>query len=116
LRVPRQLAAELPFKSQIAQMRPQRKETYLQKRAVVLGGEEKSARDLMQKIMTVRNEKVAKRAVAQEQRRQGYRKKVADNEDKKASREKRERDEYWKKEGKKRKTDGGGGGGKRARR
>jgi len=118
LRVPRQLAAELPFKSQIAQMRPQRKETYLQKRAVVLGGEEKRARDLMQKIMTVRNEKVAKRAVAQEQRRQGYRKKVADNEDKKASREKRERDEYWKKEGKKRKTDGGGGGGggKRARR
>lgn len=116
LRVPRQLAAELPFKSQIAQMKPQKKETYLQKRAVVLGGEEKRARDLMQKIMTLRNEKVAKRAVAQEQRRQGYRKKVAENEEKKSSREKRERNEYWRKEGKKRKTDGGGGGGKRARR
>ena len=116
LRVPRGLAAELPFKSQIAQMKPQKKETYLQKRAVVLGGEEKRARDLMQKIMTLRKEKVAKRAVAQEQRRQGYRKKVAENEEKKASREKRERDEYWRKEGKKRKTDGGGGGGKRARR
>ncbi len=116
LRVPRQLAAELPFKSQIAQMRPQKRQTYLQKRAVVLGGEEKRARDLMQKIMTVRNEKVAKRAVAQEQRRQGYRKKVADNAEKKASREKRERDEYWRKEGKKRKTEGEGGGGKRVRR
>ena len=116
LRVPRQLAAELPFKSQIAQMKPQKKETYLQKRAVVLGGEEKRARDLMQKIMTLRKEKAAKRAVAQEQRRQGYRKKVAGNEEKKTSREKRERDEYWRKEGKKRKTDGGGGGGKRMRR
>ena len=116
LRVPRQLAAELPFKSQIAQMKPQKKETYLQKRAVVLGGEEKRARDLMQKIMTLRKEKAAKRAVAQEQRRQGYRKKVAENEEKKASREKRERDEYWRKEGKKRKTGGGGGGGKRVRR
>ncbi|KAL8676778.1 MAG: hypothetical protein Q9186_006726, partial [Xanthomendoza sp. 1 TL-2023] len=51
LRVPRQLAADLPFTSQIATMKPQRKETYRQKRAVVLGGEEKRARDLMNKIM-----------------------------------------------------------------
>lgn len=115
LRVPRQLAAELPFKSQIMQMRPQQKPTYLQKRAVVLGGEEKKARDLMQKIMTLRKEKVAKRRVAQEERKKGYRRKMADNEAKKADREKRERDEYWRKEGKKRKGDGEGGGGKRKR-
>lgn len=118
LRVPRTLAAELPFKSQIVQMQPQKKATYLQKRAVVLGGDEKRARDLMQKIMTVRKEKVAKRAVAQEARKVGYRKKMADNEEKKGEREKREKDEYWRKEGKKRKTEGGGrgGGAKRARR
>ena len=114
LRVPRQLAADLPFKSQIAHMKPQRKPTYLQKRAVVVGGEEKKARDLMQKIMTLRNEKEAKRRVAQEARKVGYRKKMADNLEKKGEREKRERDEYWRKEGKKRKTQGdGGGGGKR---
>ena len=113
LRVPRQLAADLPFKSQIMQMKPQRKTTYMQKRAVVVGGEEKKARDLMQKIMTLRNEKVAKRRVAQEARKEGYRKKMAENEEKKADREKRERDEYWKREGKKRKGDGDGGGGKR---
>ncbi|MCJ1282216.1 Glycoside hydrolase 2 (Mannanase, beta-galactosidase) [Xylographa opegraphella] len=114
LRVPRQLAADLPFKSQIAQMKPQKKATYLQKRAVVLGGEEKKARDLMQKIMTLRNEKVAKRRVAQEARKVGYRKKIAENMEKKGEREKRERDDYWRKEGKKRRTQSeGGGGGKR---
>ena len=114
LRVPRQLAADLPFKSQIAHMKPQKKPTYLQKRAVVVGGEEKKARDLMQKIMTLRNEKEAKRRVAQEARKVGYRKKMADNLEKKGEREKREKHDYWRKEGKKRKKQGeGGGGGKR---
>ncbi|KAF6220699.1 hypothetical protein HO133_003132 [Letharia lupina] len=119
LRVPRGLAAELPFKSQIVQMAPQRKQTYLQKRAVVLGGEEKRARDLMQKIMTLRKEKVEKRRAKQEERKEPYRRKVRENEEKKAEREKRERDEYWRKEGKKRRNqdDGGGGrGGKRVKR
>ncbi|KAL9117711.1 MAG: hypothetical protein Q9187_005750, partial [Circinaria calcarea] len=98
LRVPRQLAADLPFKSQIAQMKPQRNSTYMQKRAVVLGGEEKRARDLMQKITTLRNEKVEKRRLAQEERKRGYKKRVAENEEKRGEREKRERDEYWRRE------------------
>jgi ribosome biogenesis protein BMS1 len=102
LRVPRQLATELPFKSQITQMKPRQKETYMQKRAVVLGGEERRARDLMQKLMTLRNEKVAKRQVAQEGRRKVYRKKVEENLEKKGEREKRERDDFWRREGKKR--------------
>lgn len=112
LRVPRQLAADLPFKSQITQMKPQQKPTYMQKRAVVLGGEEKRARDLMQKLMTLRNEKVAKRHAAQEERRKEHRKKVADNAEKKTDREKRERDDYWRREGKKRKAEDGGGSGR----
>lgn len=116
LRVPRALAADLPFKSQIATMAPQKKQTYMQKRAVVLGGEEKRARDLMQKIMTVRNEKVAKRKAKQEERKAPYRRKMKENEEKKAEREKRERDEYWRREGKKRKGQDGGDGGKRIKR
>lgn len=116
LRVPRQLAADLPFTSQIAQMRPQKTATYLQKRAVVLGGEEKKARDLMQKLMTLRKAQVIKRRAAQEERKHGYRQKVKDNEEKKKEREKRERDEYWRKEGKKRKGEGEGGGWKRKKR
>ncbi|KAJ5467605.1 Ribosome biogenesis protein (Bms1) [Penicillium sp. IBT 31633x] len=113
LRVPRQLAAELPFKSQITKMKPQKEKTYMQKRAVVLGGEEKKARDLMQKLTTMRNEKQAKRSAKQEERRKVYRAKVADSLEKKAEREKRERNDYWRKEGKKRKNpdeDSGGRG------
>lgn len=122
LRVPRKLQADLPYKSQITQMKPQKpgKETYVQKRAVVLGGEEKAARRLLQQVMTIRKAKVEKRRVKQEERRQGYRDKVKENEEKRREREKRERDEFWKREGKKRKgwnQDGGegghGGGGKR---
>ena len=54
LRVPRLLAADLPFKSQIVQMKAQKKQTYMQKRAVVLGGEEKKARELMTMLTTLR--------------------------------------------------------------
>jgi len=116
LRVPRKLQADLPFKSQIVQMKPQRKETYIQKRAVVLGGEEKCARDLMQKLTTLRNEKVAKRQLAQEKRREPYKRKLAEGLEKKAEREKREKSEYWKREGKKRKnTEDGDGSSKRRR-
>ena len=122
LRVPRKLQADLPFKSQITQMKPQKKDTYAQKRAVVLGGEEKVARRLMQQIMSLRKEKVEKRRAKQEERKEPYRAKVAENEEKKKEREKRERDEFWRREGKKRKGwadggagDGGSGGGKRRR-
>jgi ribosome biogenesis protein BMS1 len=116
LRVPRALAAELPFKSQIVRTKKQGKETYMQKRAVVVGGEEKKARDLMQKVMTLRNEKVAKRREAKEEKRKVYRKKVAENAEMRGEREKREKQEYWRKEGKKRRADtDGSGGGKRRR-
>ncbi|KAH8596175.1 hypothetical protein B0O99DRAFT_621199 [Bisporella sp. PMI_857] len=116
LRVPRALAAELPFKSQIVQMKKQKEQTYMQKRAVVVGGEEKKARDLMQKIMTVRNEKVAKRREKKEEKRVIYRKKVEENAEKRAEREKKESKEYYRKEGKKRRADtDGGGGGKRGK-
>ena len=119
LRVPRKLQADLPFKSQIVQMKPQKHATYAQKRAVVLGGEEKVARRLMQQVMTLRKAKVEKRRAKQEERRKPHRAKVAEGEEKRKEREKRERDQFWQKEGKKRKDwnggDGGGGGGKRRR-
>jgi ribosome biogenesis protein BMS1 len=115
LRVPRALAAELPFKSQIVQTKKQSKQTYMQKRAVLLRGEEKKARDLMQKVMTLRNDKVAKRREKKEENRKEYRKKVAENQEKRSEREKAEKQEYWRKEGKKRRADTEGGGGKRGK-
>ncbi|KAI4793447.1 putative ribosome biogenesis protein, partial [Aureobasidium sp. EXF-8845] len=72
LRVPRKVAADLPFKSQIVQMKPQKNETYMQKRAVVAGKDEKEARRLLQQVQTLRNEKVAKRRAKQEERKQPY--------------------------------------------
>ena len=115
LRVPKKLAADLPFKSQIIRMAPQRKQTYLQKRAVVLGGEEKRARNLMQMIMTLQREKVEKRRAKQEERKEPYRRKMRENEAKKADRERREREEYWRREGKRKRgaEDGVGGGRKK---
>jgi ribosome biogenesis protein BMS1 len=114
LRVPRALAAELPFRSQIVQTRPQRKETYMQKRAVVVRGEERKARDLLQKLTTIRKEQVAKRRAKKEEKRAEYRKKVAELEERLENKKKRETKEYWEREGRKRKPgDVGGGGGKR---
>jgi ribosome biogenesis protein BMS1 len=107
LRVPRKLAAELPFKSQIAHMKPQKKETYLQKRAVVVGGEDKKARRLLNQVMAIRNEKVEKRRAKQEERKEGYKRKIEENKEKKEEREKREKAEYWEREGKKRRHQGG---------
>ncbi|KAK4985014.1 Glycoside hydrolase 2 (Mannanase, beta-galactosidase) [Elasticomyces elasticus] len=114
LRVPRKLAADMPFKSQITQQKARQNPTYLQKRAVVAGREERAARDLMQKLTTLRNEKVEKRRAKQEERRQPYRAKVAENEEKRSEREKREKSEYWRREGKKRYNQEQGGGGGRA--
>ncbi|KAK3368902.1 hypothetical protein B0T24DRAFT_658549 [Lasiosphaeria ovina] len=114
LRVPRALAADLPFKSQIVQTKPQKKETYMQKRAVVLRGEEKKARDLMQKLTTIRKDVVAKRRAKKEEKRVEYKKKTAEIEERLQNKEKRESKAYWEREGKKRKPgDAGGGGGKR---
>jgi ribosome biogenesis protein BMS1 len=115
LKIPRKLAADLPFKSQPVVTLPQKKETYVQKRAVVLDKKEQRERNLMQQLLTLKREKDEKRRVKQEERKGVYRKKVAENEEKRSEREKREKEDYWRREGKKRKgkDDGGGGGGKK---
>ncbi|KAK1996966.1 AARP2CN domain-containing protein [Colletotrichum falcatum] len=117
LRVPRALAAELPFKSQIVQARKQKKDTYMQKRAVVLSKEEKTARNLLQQLSTIRNDKVAKRAAKKEEKRVEYRKKLAESEEKKEAREKKESKEFWRKNGRKRQApdEGAVGGGQKRR-
>ncbi|TLD31522.1 hypothetical protein PspLS_02690 [Pyricularia sp. CBS 133598] len=118
VRVPKALAANLPFKSQIVQTRAQPRKTYMQKRAVVLRGEEKKSRDLLQKLTTIRKDVAEKRRAKKEEHRAAYRKTLAEAEEKKAARERRENKEYWNREGKnmKRKEAGGGGGGGKRRR
>ena len=116
LRVPRQLAADLPFRSQISRMRPQKDPTYLQRRAVVLGGQERRERDLLQMLATVRKAKEEKRRESREKKRQVYRKKVEASEELRRGREKREKEEYWRREGRKRGREASEGGGKRKKR
>jgi ribosome biogenesis protein BMS1 len=115
LKVPRALAADLPFRSQIVQTKKQGKQTYMQKRAVVLGGEERRARDLIVKLNTLRKDAAEKRRAKKEEGRKEYRKKVAELEERRERREKRERDQFWEREGRKRKNSEGGGGGKKRR-
>ncbi|OAA47755.1 Ribosome biogenesis protein BMS1/TSR1 [Metarhizium rileyi] len=119
LRVPRALAAGLPYKSQITTTKKQKRDTYMQKRAVVLpnNSEEKKARAIMQQLLTVRNDAAAKRRAKKAETHAAFKKKLADNEEKKEAREKREAKEYWRKNGRKRAAeDGGGGGGSKRRR
>ncbi|CAK7212504.1 Glycoside hydrolase 2 (Mannanase, beta-galactosidase) [Sporothrix bragantina] len=116
LKVPRQLAASLPFKSQIVQTKKQKKTTYMQKRAVVVGGEERKVRNLLQNLSTIKRDVSQKRAAKKEASRAQHRAMVADAEEKRAAREKRETKEFWSREGRKRQAQAeGGGGGKRRR-
>ncbi|KID79028.1 Ribosome biogenesis protein bms1 [Metarhizium brunneum] len=118
LRVPRALAADLPYKSQITTTKKQKRDTYMQKRAIVLpkNSEEKKARAVMQQLLTVRNDAAAKRRAKKAENHAAFKKKLADNEEKKEAREKRETKEFWRKNGRKRGAeDGGSGGGKRRR-
>ncbi|KAI1106965.1 DUF663-domain-containing protein [Jackrogersella minutella] len=117
LKVPRALAAELPFKSQIVQTKAQKHKTYMQKRAVVLGGEERKARDLLQKLTTIRKDAAARRRAKKDEKRGEFKRRMEEMGEKKEARERKEKQEFWRKEGKKRKgeAEAGGGGGKRRR-
>lgn len=117
LKIPKSLQASLPYSSKQISMSKQKKPTYLQKRTVILGGEEKQARDLLQKVMTLRNEKVKKRKEKKAVERAKYIKKVQESDEMRKAREKREKKEFWEREGRKRKVDSDGKeGGKRRRR
>ncbi|PKS08802.1 hypothetical protein jhhlp_003411 [Lomentospora prolificans] len=115
VRVPKALAASLPFRSQIVEAKKQKKSTYMQKRAVVLGGEEKKARALVHMLATIQKDKEERRAAKKEEKRKEFRKKVAEMEALREGREKRDKQEFWRKEGKRRAGWDQGGGGKKQR-
>ncbi|ABN66231.2 predicted protein [Scheffersomyces stipitis CBS 6054] len=102
LKVPKSIKASLPFKSQIAEMKPQKKKTYMAKRAVVLGGDEKKARDLMQKIATVKNEKESKRKTKKDEKFKDKLKKIAKQQELRKEKEKERKKDFFSREGKKR--------------
>lgn len=102
LKVPRAVQKDLPFKSQIHQMKPQKKKTYMAKRAVVLGGEEKKARAFMQKVLTISRAKDDKRKDKKADQRKERLKRLAKAEEEKTQKDKEKKKEYFSKHGRKR--------------
>lgn len=105
LKVPKKLQAALPYASKPKLMKPQSKQTYMQKRAVVLEPEEKKAIALLQQIRALRKDQVARRREKQNERKEVHRKKVAKEEAKASEKEKEKRKEYMRAAGMKSKRD-----------
>ncbi|CAI4054086.1 hypothetical protein SUVZ_16G0700 [Saccharomyces uvarum] len=106
LKIPRAVQKDLPFKSQIHQMKPQKKKTYMAKRAVVLGGDEKKARSFMQKVLTISRAKDSKKKEQKADQRKERLKKLAKMEEEKAQKDKEKKKEYFAKNGKRTTMDG----------
>lgn len=94
LKIPRKLQASLPYASKPKIMKAQHRQTYLQKRAVVLEPEEKKAIALMQQIRALRKDQVSRRREKQDERKAVHRKKVEKEEARRSEKKKEERKEY----------------------
>jgi len=105
LKVPKKLQAALPYASKAKIMKPQHRQTYMQKRAVVLEPEEKKAIALMQQMRALRKDQVARRKEKQEGRKAAYKEKVAKEEARKEEKEKEKRKEYMRAAGMKSKRE-----------
>ncbi|KAF7792582.1 hypothetical protein EIP86_003676 [Pleurotus ostreatoroseus] len=105
LKVPKKLQAALPYASKPKIMKPQHRQTYLQKRAVVLEPEEKKAVALLQQIRALRKDQVARRKEKQNERKEVHRKKVAKEEARKEEKDKEKRKEYMRAAGMKSKRE-----------
>jgi ribosome biogenesis protein BMS1 len=103
LKIPRKLQADLPYASKPKMMSAQKKPTYMQSRAVVLGDDEKKAVALLQQIQSLRKDKVQRRKDKQEERKTEHRKKVENSEERRADKIRAERKEHVRSEAIKRK-------------
>ncbi|KAL1707544.1 hypothetical protein EV121DRAFT_288419 [Schizophyllum commune] len=116
LRVPQKLQAELPYASKPKLTAPQKRQTYLQKRAVVMEPEEKRAIALLQQMRALRGDQVKRRREKKAEKREEREKALAKEEAKKGEKEKEKRKEYMRISGQKSKREAdmeGGRGGKR---
>lgn len=92
--VPKKLQASLPYASKPKLMKPQREQTYLQKRAVVMEPEEKKAIALLQQIRALRKDQVAKRKEKKKETKEARKKKLEKEEEKKNEKEKTRKKEH----------------------
>jgi ribosome biogenesis protein BMS1 len=99
--VPRKLQASLPYASKPKLMKPQQKETYMQKRAVVMEPEEKKAVALMQQIRALRKDQVARRHAKKDEKKAERQKRLDKEEERKSEKEKEKRKDYMRVAGQK---------------
>ncbi|KAF9049541.1 DUF663-domain-containing protein [Hymenopellis radicata] len=103
LHVPKKLQASLPYASKPRQMAPQKKQTYMQKRAVVMEPEEKKAVALMQQLRALRKDQVLRRKEKKSEKRAEHQKKLEKEEAKKSEKGKERRKEQMRMAGQKEK-------------
>ncbi|KAK1230659.1 Glycoside hydrolase 2 (Mannanase, beta-galactosidase) [Marasmius sp. AFHP31] len=92
--VPKKLQASLPYASKPKLMQAQTKQTYLQKRAVVMEPEEKKAVALLQQIRALRKDQVDRRREKKAEKRSQHNKELEKEAAKKGEKEKEKKKEY----------------------
>nr|GAT58769.1 DUF663-domain-containing protein [Mycena chlorophos] len=103
--VPKKLQAALPYASKPRAMKPQKKETYMQKRAVVMEPEERKAVALMQQIRALRKDQVARRKEKKSEKRAEHARKVEKQEERKGEKVKERKKDVMRTIGKKAKRE-----------
>jgi ribosome biogenesis protein BMS1 len=103
--VPKKLQAALPYASKPKLMVAQRKETYMQKRAVVMEPDEKKAVALLQQIRALRKDQVVRRKAKKDEKKAVRQKKMQKEEALKSEKEKERRKDYMRVAGQKSKRD-----------
>ena len=101
LKLPRKLQAELPYASKPKIMKAQKRQTYMQKRAVVLEPEEKKAIAVLQQMRALRKDQLGRRQAKREEQRAERQRKQGREEEKREGKRREERKEYMRVAGQK---------------
>ncbi|QPG74264.1 hypothetical protein FOA43_001589 [Brettanomyces nanus] len=102
LRIPRSIRENLPFKSQIHEMKKHKNKTYLNKRAVVLSGSEKQTRRLIQTIQTIKKDKDTKKRVKKMEKNTERKKRLAKSAEEDGDKKRERKKEFFRVNGRKR--------------
>ncbi|KAJ7758562.1 GTP binding protein [Mycena maculata] len=103
--IPKKLQAALPYASKPRIMKPQRQQTYMQKRAVVMEPEERKAVALLQQIRALRKDQVVRRREKKSEKKMEHLKKVEKDEEKKNEKVKERKKEVMRATGRKSKRE-----------
>ncbi|KAJ7043945.1 GTP binding protein [Mycena alexandri] len=103
--IPKKLQAALPYASKPRLMKPQRQQTYMQKRAVVMEPEERKAVALLQQIRALRKDQVARRKEKKSEKKAVHQKKVEKEEERKGEKVKERKKEVMRATGRKSKRE-----------